>query len=76
MDETRNSYQVKSESQRQIPYDITYIWNLKYGINEPFHRKETHGLGEQTCGCPGGGRGSGIDWESGIYRCRLLHLNG
>ena len=31
---------------RQIPYDITYIWNLKYGTNEPFHRKETHGLGK------------------------------
>ena len=23
-----------------------HIWNLIYGTNEPFHRKETHGLGE------------------------------
>ena len=38
--------EVKSERERQIPYDITYIWNLIYGTNEPFHRKETHGLGE------------------------------
>ena len=22
--------------------DITYIWNLKYGINEPIYRKETN----------------------------------
>ena len=29
----------------------TYTWNLIYGTNEPFHRKENHGLGEQTCGC-------------------------
>ena len=29
-----------------ITYDITYIWNLIYGTNEPFHRKENHGLGE------------------------------
>ena len=36
----------KSERERQIPYDITYIWNLIYGTNEPFHRKENHGLGE------------------------------
>ena len=27
-------------------YHITYIWNLIYGTNEPFHRKENHGLGE------------------------------
>ena len=40
--------------------DITHIWNLIYDANEPFHRKETHGLGEQTCGCQGGGGGSGM----------------
>ena len=33
-------------SQRKIPYDITCNWNLIYGTNEPFHRKENHGLGE------------------------------
>ena len=36
----------KSEGERQILYDITYIWNLIYGTNEPFHRQENHGLGE------------------------------
>ena len=36
----------KSKRETQIPYDITYIWNLIYGTNEPFHRKENHGLGE------------------------------
>ena len=25
--------EVKSERERQIPYDITYIWNLIYGTN-------------------------------------------
>ena len=44
-------------------YDGTYIWNLICGTNETFHREETHGLGEQTCGCQGGGRGTGMDWE-------------
>ena len=24
----------KSEKERQIPYDITYMWNLKYDTNE------------------------------------------
>ena len=42
-------------SQRQISYDITYMWNLIYDTNETFQRKENHGLGEQTCGCQGGG---------------------
>ena len=42
-------------------YHSTYTWNLKYGTNEPFHRKENHEHGEQTCGCQGGGGGSGMD---------------
>ena len=50
----------------------SFVWI--YGTNEPFHRKETHGLGEQTCGCHGGGAGSGMDWEFGLKRCRLLPL--
>ena len=31
----------KSERERQIPYDITYMWNLKYGTNEPIYKTET-----------------------------------
>ena len=48
MDGTRDSHTEWSKSgrERQIPYDITYICNLIYGTNEPFHRKENHGLGE------------------------------
>ena len=34
----------------------------------------SHGLGEQTSGCQGGGGGSGMDWESGVNRCKILHL--
>ena len=30
-----------SERERQIPYDITYMWNLKYGTNEPIYKTET-----------------------------------
>ena len=28
----------KSERERQIPYDITYIWNLKYNTNEHIYK--------------------------------------
>ena len=31
----------KSETQRQIPYNITYMWNLKYATNEPVCETET-----------------------------------
>ena len=26
--------------ERQIPYDITYMWNLKYNTNEPIYKTE------------------------------------
>ena len=48
-----------------------FMWNLMYDTNEPFHRKETHGLGEQTCSQGGD---SGMDWESEVNRCKLLHV--
>ena len=54
-----------SERERQVSYDITYIYNLIYSTNETFHRKESYGHGEQTCGCWGGG-GSRVDWELGL----------
>ena len=30
-----------SEGERQIPYDITYMWNLKYDTNELIYETET-----------------------------------
>ena len=73
---TRDSYPEwsKSERERQISYVITYIWNLIYSTNEPLNRKENHELGEETCGCQGGGGASGMAWESEVNRCKLLHL--
>ena len=46
MDTTRNSHTKlgKSERERQMPYDITYMWNLKYGTNEPIYNTETDSL--------------------------------
>ena len=54
------------ERDRQIPYNITHIWNLTYGTNEPFHRKENHGLGEETCGCQVGWEGVGWTGSLGL----------
>ena len=43
MDATRDSPTEwsKSKGGRQISYDITYMWNLKYGTDEPIYRTET-----------------------------------
>ena len=65
----------KSDRERQIPYDITYIWNLIYGTNEPIYRKETNsGTWRTDLWLPRWGGGSGMDWEFGVSRCKLLHL--
>ena len=43
MDATRDYHTKwsKSERERQIPYDISYMWNLKYDTNEPIYETET-----------------------------------
>ena len=51
----------KSERERQIPYDITYMWNLKYDTNEPIYKT---GHREQAGGCQGEG-GWGKDGVGG-----------
>ena len=60
-----------SQKEKDKYHMISHICNLIYGTNEPVHRKERHGLGEQACGQEGG-RGSGMDWESSVSRCKLL----
>ena len=62
MDATRDSHTKwsKSERERQIPYDITYMWNLKYDTNEPIY--ETQGHREQAV-VAGVGRGLGEGWS-------------
>ena len=38
-------------------------------MNLSTEKKQTHGRG-----CQGGGGGSGVDWEFGVSRCKLMHL--
>ena len=73
MDGTRESHTESNEPerQRQIPYDITYNWNLITSTNEHLLREENHGLGEKTCGCLMEGGGSGRDRELGLIRHNL-----
>ena len=43
MDATRDYHTKwsKSERERQTPYDITYVWNLKYDTTELTFKTET-----------------------------------
>ena len=53
---------------------LTY-WNLKYSTNEPIYKTETDSDKEnRLVVAKGVGRGSGMDWEFGVSRCKLLHL--
>ena len=39
---------VQSERERQISYDITYMWDLKYGTNELIYKTETDSRTERA----------------------------
>ena len=43
MDATRDCHTKlsKPDTERQIPYDSTYMWNLNCGTNEPIYKTET-----------------------------------
>ena len=42
-------------------------------MNLPTKQKQRHR--KHTCVCQKGGRGSGMDWESGVRRRKRLHLD-
>jgi len=33
--------EVRQKRERQVPYDITYMWTLNYATNEPIYKRET-----------------------------------
>ena len=56
----------KSERERQIPFDIPYMWNLKYDMNEPIYETEIQAENKLMSAKEGSSRG--VDWEFGISR--------
>ena len=66
----------KSERGTQMPYAITYMQNLKYGTNGPLYKTETDSQTQRPFLWLPKGRegGKGMNWESGVSRCKLLHL--
>ena len=59
--------EVKSEREKQMTYDITYICNLKYGeTNLSTKQKQAHRHGEQICRCQGEGEGRRVGWTGSL----------
>ena len=54
-------------------YDITHIWNLKYGTNEPIHKTDSQTENRLVVAKWERER-SGMDWELWVSTCKLLHL--
>ena len=65
MDATRISH-IKSVRERPIPYDITYLWNLKYGTNEPIYKTETDSQTWRTDLWLPRGSGEGVGWTESV----------
>ena len=64
----------KSDRERQIPYVITYVWNLGYDTNEPVYKtkqKQTRDLENSVVVAKTEGGEGGKDWEFEISRCKL-----
>ena len=58
---------MKSERKRQILYDITYIWNLIYGTNEPIYRgKNLMDMENRLVVTKGEGEGMGWNENLGL----------
>ena len=58
MDATRDSHPKLCKSERQISYDITYMLNLKYGIDEPIdNRNKVTDTANRLMVAEGRGRG-------------------
>ena len=77
MDATRDPHTEwnKSEREIQVSYDITCMWNLKYCTNEPIYKTETLiDIQNSLVVAKGEGKGSKMDLEFGVDRCKLLHL--
>ena len=67
--------EVKSERERQIPYDTTYMWNLKYGTNELIYEtNRTMDIENRLVVAKGEGAGGGMEWEVGVSRYKLLYI--
>ena len=74
MDTTRDYKLSESERERQIPYEISYMWHLKNGTSESIYETETECWPWRTdCGCQGGRDLGRVEQKVGVSRCKLSY---
>ena len=56
----------KSEKERQIPHDIAYVWNLKYGTNEPICLKRNRLTDMENRLIVAKGEREGVGWKGSL----------
>ena len=68
--------QCKSERERQVSYDIAYMWNLKYDTNQSIYETEpgTQCIENRFVVAKSVRGKSGLDWEFWINRCKLVYM--
>ena len=55
---------MKSEREKQIPYDITSMWNLKYDTDDPTKQKQITDMGSRLVVARG--KEEGVGWMGGL----------
>ena len=60
--------------ERQIPYDITYGWNLNHDTNELTYETETDSQTQRSELWLPRRKSGGMNWEFGISRRKLLNI--
>ena len=66
----------KSERERQVSYDIAYMWNLKYDTNQSIYETEpgAQSIENRFVVAKSVGGKRGLDWEFWINRCKLVYI--
>ena len=66
---------VMSEREKQISYEITYVWNLNMTqMNLSLKQKQTRRERTDVWLPCEKGLGGGVDWEFGVSRCKQFYI--
>ena len=65
-----------SSKEKEIPYDITYMWNLQYDTNKLIYETVIDAQTQRTHLWLPRERGAreGMEWEFESSRCKLLYI--
>ena len=63
-----------SQNEKDKYHVMSHICKLKYGTNEPVYKQKETDLENTLVVAKGEWGRSGVDWESGVNRCKLLYL--